>query len=87
MLTTFRFFRTAVLAEPAVAEIEEMGGLMHGRSQIQISDFKSQTSDPNLRSKCQISNFLSETKSYSLLVSGDSIKRTGTDSRLPPRQI
>ena len=51
------FFRAAVFAEPAIAEIEEVSSLMHGDS---------------------------SPLNY-LRLSGDSIKRTGTDIFLPAR--
>lgn len=39
-LATFCFFSAAVLAEPAVAEIEEVGSLVHEDLRLQFPDLK-----------------------------------------------
>ena len=46
MLSSFSIFRTAMLAEPAVTEIEEMVGLIHEtRNQGQRSEVRNQMSE------------------------------------------
>ena len=86
-ILAFGVLGAAVFAEPAVAEIEEMCGLVHLK--ISDSDLRSQNhlkKDLVLTNSDLKSEISNRTAIY-LRVFGDSIRRTGTDMLLPDRQI
>ena len=83
----FGIFGAAMFAEPTIAEIEEVCGLVHLKiSDFQISDLKTTEEDSVSKQFGSQTRDLKFTSIY-LRVFGDSIRRTGMDMLLPDRQI